>query len=266
MILDNLNPNYFSGQGQVFIAKLLTAAGSPGPAFLVGNATKFDVKPTMERRKHKESQSGQRLTDKIQTTTKGGTLDITFEDIRKDNLALALSGKKMTLASGSYTSGSPDTAPTGLVVGSYWRLTRPNVSSVVITDSAGSPATLIAGTHYVVRDAEHGFVEILNLASFVQPFKAAYSYAALDVITAMEANDDDEYEVYFAGVNTEASPDQKIGFQIFRTVFNAAELLALINEEQGSFDLSAEILRHPTKAADANYGGFARWNYINANS
>jgi hypothetical protein len=86
------------------------------------------------------------------------------------------------------------------------------------------------------------------------------------VITAFEANDDDQYAVYFAGVNTEGSPDQQIGMDIYCVVFNATDVLALINEEQGTFNLTAEILRHPTKAADANYGGFARWVYVDANT
>ena len=266
MIQDNLNPNYFSGQGQVFIAKLLTFFGNPGPYFLSGNVPKFELKPNVERRKHKESQSGNRSVDKVQTTTKSMTLTMTIEDIRKDNMALNLLGKKVTLASGSYTTGSPDTFPSGLLVGQYVKLQRPNVSALSIVDSAGTPATLTAGTHYALRDSKHGVVEILSLGSFVQPFKAAYTYGQVDVITAFEANDDDQYAIYFAGVNTEGTPDQAIGMDIYCAVFNAAELLALINEEQSSFDITAEVLRHPTKAADANFGGFARWLYIDANA
>jgi hypothetical protein len=265
MILDNLNPNYFSGQGQMLVAKR-SSAGIPGAYWLVGNAPRIEVKPTMERREHKESQSGSRLIDKVQTTTKGGTLDVTLEDIRKDNVALLLSGKKVSLASGSFTSGSPDTFPSGLVVGSYVKLSRPNASSVVVKDSAGPPATLTPGTHYVVRDAKHGFIEILSLGAFVQPFKAEYSYAQTDIVTQFEANDDDEYWVYLALTNTEGAPDQAIGYEIYRTVFNAAELIALINEEQGSFDISARILRDNTRAADANFGGFGRWIYVDANA
>lgn len=265
-MLDSLNPNYFSGQGQVLVAKR-SSAGIPGSFFLAGNAPKFELKLSMERRKHRESQSGSRLIDKIQTTTKGGTLDITFEDIRKDNLALLLSGKKATLVSGSFPTGSPDPFPSGLVVGSIVKLTRPNISSLVIRDSAATPATPTAGTHYRILDASHGTVEILNLGSFVQPFKAEYTYGQIDIVTAFEANDDDEYWVYFAGVNTEGSPDQKIGMDIYRVVFNAAELIALINDEQGSFDITAEIMRDPVRATDANYaGGFARWLYIDPNA
>jgi hypothetical protein len=259
------NTNYFSGQGMILIAKR-SSAGIPGSFFVVGNVPRFEVKPTMERREHRESMSGQRLIDKVQTTSKGGTVDMTIDDIRKDNLALLLSGKKVTLASGSYTAGSPDTFPSGLVVGSVVQLTRPNATSIVIKDSAGTPATLTLGTHYRVLDAEHGFVEILSLGAFVQPFKAEYSYAQTDIVTAFEANDDDEYWVTFAGYNTEGVPDQKIKFDLYRVVFNAAELIALINEEQGTFDLSGRILRDSVRATDANFGGFARWIYVNANT
>ena len=52
---------------------------------------------------------------------------------------------------------------------------------------------------------------------------------------------------------------------IYRVVFNAAELIALINEEQGASTLGANPAR-PVRAADANFGGFARWLYINANT
>jgi hypothetical protein len=117
-----------------------------------------------------------------------------------------------------------------------------------------------------VLDAAHGLVEILSLGALVQPFKAEYSYAQTDAVTAMTANDDDEYFLYFAGVNTEGSPDQKIGFQIYRVVFDAAEVLSLINAEQGSFDLSGRILRDEARSADANFGGFARWDYVSANA
>jgi hypothetical protein len=264
-LLDTISTNYFSGQGDILIAKR-SAAGNPGAFFLVGNAPKFEVTPSIERREHQESRSGHRLTDKVQSTTKGGQLSITLEDIRKDNLALLLSGSKVVLAAGSFTAGSPDTFPSGLVVGSIAKLARPNASSIVIKDSAGTPATLTAGTHYRVLDAALGWVEILNLASFVQPFKAEYSYGLTDAVTAMTANDDDEYWVSLAGINTEGSPDQKIGFHIFRVVFDAADVLSLINAEQGSFDLSGRILRDEARSADANFGGFARWEYVTPNA
>jgi hypothetical protein len=264
-MLDSINTNYFSGQGDILLAKRNTA-GNPGAFWMVGNAPKFEVTPSIERREHQESRSGSRLVDKVQSTTKGGAVSITIEDIRRDNVALLLSGSKVTLGSGSYTAGSPDTFPSGLVVGSIVKLARPNASTIVIKDSAGTPATLTLGTHYRVLDAAHGLVEILSLGALVQPFKAEYSYAATEAVTALTANDDDEYFLYFAGVNTEGSPDQKIGFTIYRVVFDAAELLALITADQGSFDLAGRILRDEARSADANFGGFARFDYVTANA
>jgi hypothetical protein len=264
MLGDTLNDNFFSGQGEVLLA-LRDSNGNPGAFWRVGNAPQFEIGLTIERTKHKESRSGQRLEDKVQAKTKGGTVKMVLEDIRKDNLALLLSGQKVTLASGSYTSGSPDTFPSGLAVGSIVKLTRPNASSIVIKDSAGSPATLTLNTHYKVLDADHGLIEILSLASLTQPFKAEYSYAATDIITVFEASDDNEYFLYLASINTEANPDQKIGAEVYRIVFDPVKLLALINEEQGTFELEGTILRDADRADDSNHGGFARWMYVDAN-
>lgn len=264
-LTDSLNDNHFSGQGDVLLAKR-GSGGAPGAFFMVGNAPKFEIAPTIERRKHKESRSGQRLVDKIQSTTKSATVSMTLEDIRKDNVALLLSGKKVALGSGSYSGSSYDTFPSGLAVGSIVKLAKPNASSIVVKDSAGSPATLVAGTDYRVLDADHGLVEILSLGSYTQPLRAQYSYAATDVVTAFEAEDDDEYYLYFAGTNTEGNPDQKIGMDVYRVVFDPAALLALINDEQGTFELKGEVLRDAARASDSNFGGFARWVYVDANA
>lgn len=267
MLTDTLNPNYFSGQGVLLLAKLATSNGTRGSFFRIGNSPKFELSFMVERRKHKESMSGQRLVDKVQSTTKGGRVKMSIEDIRKDNLALLMGGSKVALGSGSYSGGTYDTFPSGLIVGSIAQLAKPNASSIVIKDSAGSPATLVANTDYRVLDADHGLIEILSLGSYSQPFRAQYSYAATDAITGLTANDDDEYELYLAGVNTEGSPtDQAIGVQIYRIVFDPTQLMSLINDEQVSFELEGEVLRHTSKADDSNFGGFCRLLYIDPNS
>ncbi len=265
-IADLLNKNYFSGQGTIHLAKL-DSSGNRGSLWPLGNVPKFEFSLNVERRKHKESESGMRLNDKVQTTVKGGTVNMTLEDIRKDNLALILGGKKVTLASGSYTASNYDTFPSGLVVGSRVQLEKPNASAIVVKDSAGTPATLVLDTDYKILDAQHGLIQILNLGSYVQPFRAQYAYAQTDAITALESNDDDEYYLYFAGINTEGTPtDQDIGCAIYRIVFDPAAMLALINDEQGSFDITGEVLRHATRSVDANFGGFARITYLDANA
>lgn len=267
-LVDALKSNYFSGQGDILIAKR-DANGNPGSFFMIGNAPKVELSLNVERRKHKESRTGGRTIDKVQTVTKGGELNITFEDIRKDNIALLLQGSKVALASGNYSGSNFDTFPSGLAVGSIVKTAKPNISSLVIKDSAGMPATLVAGTDYEELSTKHGIIRIKSLgegAAYTQPFKAQYSYAQTDTVTALTANDDDEYYVYFAGINTEGVPDQQIGLDIYRVVFDPTQLIALINDEQGSFDCKGEVLKDLTREADANFGGFARWTYIDANA
>lgn len=263
--MTTFNDNYFSGQGKIYIAKRDPTTGNPLNFYYMGNVPKLEAQYTATRRKHQESTSGQRLTDRVQSTTKEGRLALTLEDVQKKNLALLMAGNTVSLASGSFASASFDVFPSALVVGDIVKLAKPNATSFVLKDSAGSPATLVFNTDYAIIDAGHGLVQILNLSTYTQPFKAQYSYAATDAVTAYTADDDTEYYVYFAGINTEADPDQRIGADFYRCVFDPGKSLNLISADQGTFDLEAEILRDNVKAADANFGGFARIVYVDPN-
>lgn len=261
-IKDTISTNYYSGQGNILVSKRDTS-GKATTWWMLGNAPKADVKFTVERRKHKESRSGQRLIDKVQTVTKGGTLELTLEDIRKDNVALYVMGKRVTQAGSTVTN---EVLP-ALVAGSIVKLAKQNVTALTIKDSAATPVTLTLNTHYRILDADWGLVEILSLPIFVAPIKADYTSGSIDVVTALEGNDDDEYEVYIPATNTEGEPDdQKIGFHIYRVVFNPTDLISLINEEQAQFNITAEILRDGARATNSAFGGFARWEYIDVNS
>ena len=263
-VITNFTQNLFSLQGELFIAKRNSISlGTEG--FFAGNSPKIDVSLEVQRREHKESTSGQRQIDKIQTVTKGGKVVITLEDQQLANMKLALAASSASL-SGSLSGSVYDTFASGLAVNAIVKTKFYNLSSIVVKDSAGTPATLVLDTDYKVLDAAHGLIQILNLGSYVQPFRAQYSYAATTVVPAFEAADDQEYQIYVAGLNTEAAVDQKIGVEIYRVIFDPTSALSLIHEEGGSFDLEGRILRDATKASDTNYGGFLRWAYVAANS
>jgi hypothetical protein len=260
---ESFNHNHFSFQGGIYLYKRNSSGARTG-GWWIGNAPKAELSLSVERRKHKESYSGQRLTDKVTTTTKGGRLKITLEDIQKKNLLLAFAGTSQSL-SGSLSGSTYDTFTTGLVVGDIVKLDKFNISSLVIKDSAGSPATLVLDTDYKIHSAKHGLIEILNLGSYTQPFRAQYAYAATDVITGFTASDDEEYYVYCALNNDEPATDQAIGFEIYRNVFDPVAALALINDEQGQLEMEAEVLRDATRADNTQTGGFFRWIYCDSN-
>jgi hypothetical protein len=257
--LTNQNPVSF--QGAIYLAKN-NSSGNPGPLWWVGNCPKAELAPSVERRKHRESFSGNRQIDRTRFKSRDAILNLTLEDISKDNIAVGLLGKKVTTAGGSITAETFQTA----AVGSVLKLKYPNASSIVITDSAGSPATLTLNTHYKILNAKTGLIEILSLGAFTQPFKAAYTAAAVSVITGMEGDDADEYYLFCDLVNTEPSTDQAIGIEIYRCQIDPTKLLALINEDAGTFDIECSVMRELTRATDSEFGGYFRWIYNDANS
>lgn len=255
--------NPFSFQGEIYLALLDATTKLPGGYWWIGNCPKAEFVPKIERRSKKESWSGLRQTARTAIKSREATLNMTIEDLHKDNLAVGLLGKKVTTAGGSITN---ETHGSALVVGSIVHLKNPNASSIVVTDSAGSPATLVADTDYKVLDAKAGLIEILSLGSYTQPFKFAYTAAAISVITGMEADDSNEYALFVKLINTEDAPDQALGLEVYRMQIDPTQLLALINDDQGSFDISAICLRHNTHAANSERGGYFRFIYNDANN
>ena len=253
--------NDVSFQGQIYVGIRTPVTGVPGPLWWVANCPKAELAPKVERRIKRESWSGFREISKSRIKTRDAELTMTLEDINVNNVKIGLLGKNVTTAGGAITAEAFPTVAVKDVV----KLKYPNATSIVITDSAGSPATLVLGTDYKVLDPKAGLIEILSLGAYTQPFKAAYTAAAVPVITGMEADDATEYYIYCALINTEPSTDQPIGIEIYRTAFDPTALLALINEDQGSFDVKATVLRDPVRALSNETGGYFRWIYNTAN-
>ena len=253
--------NDFSFQGQIYMGVRTPVTGVPGPLWWIANCPKAELAPKVERRIKRESWSGLRQIAKSRIKSRDAELTMTFEDINVNNVKVGLLGKNVTTAGGSITA---ETFPT-VAVKDVVKLKYPNASSIVLTDSNGTPATLTADTHYKVLDAKAGLIEILSLGSFTQPFKAAYTAAAVSVVTGMEADDSTEYYIYCALINDEPSIDQPIGIEFYRTAIDPTALLALINEDQGSFDVKATILRDNVRALSTETGGYFRWIYNTAN-
>lgn len=255
--------NPFSFQGEIYAALLDSTTKLPATGWWwMGNCPKGEIVPKIERRQKKESYTGLRQITRSAIKSREYAINLTVEDLHKENIKRALLGKSTTTASGAVTAETHGT----LAVGSVVKLKNPNATSIVVTDSAGSPATLVADTDYKILDAKHGLIEILSLGSYTQPFKFAYTKGATLVVTGMEADDSDEYAIYCKLINTEDAPDQAIGFEAYRLQFDPTQLLAIINDDQGSFEISAQGLRHSTFAADAERGGYFRLLYTDPNN
>lgn len=256
--------NYVEFQGKFFLAK--RTSNVRGEIFFVGNVPSGKISPAFSRREHTESTSNNRLVDHTQVTQKKAVLSLTLEDIQKKNLEIALAGKIVTAASSSYSGSTYDTFPSALAVGSLVKLEKQKPTAIIVKDSAATPATLTPDTHYKIHDAKHGIIEILSLGTFTQPFRAQYSYGGVDIITAFEGDDSQEWYGYCALYNTFPNSDQAIALEIFRMQFDPTKVLELINNDnQGTIEIDGIVLRDSTAAADSEKGGYFRKVYLDAN-
>lgn len=243
--------SYFSGQGRVYLAAR-DSNGNPLALRWVGNVPDLKVSLNVETIEHKESYSGQRLTDLQIIKSKDGEFSCTLEDFSIENIELTLYGVTSSVTAGSVID---EALPTGITAGETRLLAHQFVSNVVIQDSAGTPATLTAGTHYKVH-ANQGAIEFLNVTGFTQPFKVDYDYGAAKA-SAMFKSAQPEVWLRFDGINT-ADGNRPVIVDLYRVAINPTKDLSLISDELQRFELSGRVLADTTKDATGPLGQFGR--------
>lgn len=242
---------YFSGQGIVYVADR-DGSGNVTLFKDVGNVPALKLALSTDIIEHKESRTGQRLSDLRLTKSRKATVDITLENFTKSNLMMLLYGTASTITGTSVTA---ETFATGQVNGNIIALAHPLVSSVVVHDSAGSPATLALTTDYTV-DANSGMITIVNVGSYVQPFKVNYSFATQDVIPFFRAATTERF-LRFSGLNT-ANSNAPVVVDLYRVIFDPVGNVDLINDDIAQFQLTGAALYDATRDLDSLLGGFGR--------
>lgn len=241
----------FSFQGKVYLGARLTG-GLPGKLFWVGDAPKCDVSLQTDAEDQKESYSGNRLTSARLQKGNTASVALTLNWASGQNLALGLYGTELAVASGTVTA---EALPAGLEAGDFVVLEHGGVSAVVVKDSAGTPVTLTAGTHYEVDSANGGVLKILDPASFAQPLTVAYAYTASADVTMFTAAPPERY-LFLDGVNTvDGSP---VRVRLYKVRFDPSSSIPCINESFGQLELSGSVLFDSEAAADDNLGGFGK--------
>lgn len=247
---------YFVGQGKIYIADLDVNRNPSGTFRYVGNVPTFEISFETDVVEHKESYSGQRQIDLRFNRENKANVSMTLQDWDKDNLKLLVYGDSQTVASASVTN---EAFPTGLAVGANYFTKYMGISSVTVKDSAGSPATLTLNTHYKIVNANTGHIELLNLASFTQPFKVDYTYAANEIVRMFTTGLSDRW-IKFVGINTtnSATVDKPVIIDLYRTSFSPTQSLSLIGDDVAQFQLEGTVLYDSTKADNSFFGGFGK--------
>ena len=241
----------FSFQGKVYLGERLPG-GKPGVLRWVGDAPKCDIALSTESETRRESYSGNRLTSARLQKGSDAKVSLTLNWASVDNLALGLYGKINKVVAGSVTS---EILPEGLLAGDCVALDRGGISTLVITDSAGTPATADLGTHYAIESDRAGVLRIIDPATLVQPLKAAYQHKG-SVDVAMFTSKPPERYLFLDGIDTISGEPVKL--RLYRLQFDPSSSIPAINESFGQLELEGAALYDDESAADDELGGFGR--------
>lgn len=243
---------YASFQGRVYLGKR-DINGLPIEVRSPGNVADLKLSLKTEVLEHYESQSGQRSLDHRMIKSKSATINLSIEEFTKENLALALYGTHVATTGGTVTDEPVGGATP--VVGDRYFLAHPKVSTLVVKDSAGTPATLTLGTHYTA-DTDFGALQFLDTTSLTAPFKASYAFGDVSEIGIFTQPLPERY-LRLEGLNT-AQGNAKVLVELYRVAFDPLKELALISNEYNKFDLEGSLLADSTKPYDAVLGQFGR--------
>jgi hypothetical protein len=246
----------FTGQGPIFMGDYDATNGQAAQGYLTnlkrigcGNRT-LKISMTREKGKIPESCSGQALTLKTWTKRQEAMVTLEMVQFSRDELAIGLYGTSASVA-GSTVTG--ETFPT-VAVGNYVHTKYPGVSSVVVKDSAGTPATLVADTDYKVDSAAHGRIQILDLGAYTQPFKADYAYAAHGRVTAFTGAATRK-GIVFDGVNV-AEGNAPVRVIVPLIDFDPTKDFNWLSQDEVTLTLEGEILYADALSADSAWGPF----------
>lgn len=244
---------YFIGQGRVYVADRDTSGNSKSFRDC-GDVSSLKFSLSTDVVEHNEHTSGQKLTDLRIERKKSASMQAIIDEFSKENIALSCRSTAGTIAAGTVTAEV--FTPTGVVAGEIYRTVKPVVSSVVVKDSAGSPATLTLGTHYTIEDAKAGLIKFVNVAAFVQPFKVDYSNGLVDNVPLFTTGLNEKW-LRFVGLNG-ANSDKKVMVDLYRVAFDPMKDFDLIGDDITKFSLDGSVLYDSTKVADAVLGTFGR--------
>jgi hypothetical protein len=243
---------YASFQGRVYLGKR-DVNGLPIEVRSPGNVADLKLSLKTEVLEHFESQSGQRSLDHRMIKSKSATITLAIEEFTKENLALALYGTHVTTAGGSVTDEPVGGAAP--VIGDRYFLAHPKVSTLVVKDSAATPATLVLGAQYTA-DTDFGALQFLDTTGLTPPFKASYAFGDVSEIGIFTQPLPERF-LRLEGFNT-AQGNTRVLVELYRVAFDPLKELALISNEYNKFELEGSLLADSTKPYDAVLGQFGK--------
>ncbi len=240
----------YSGQGSVFNAPR-DGSGNPGDFVWGGNAPDVTIGLGTETLEHKESYTGNRLTDARITTETNATISITIDHFKEANFVIGMYGVASAIAGGASVVDEPVLATIPVVGERYALKATGRVSALTLE---GNNVAISNTLYDVTASGEIVFSDITGIAA---PITANYTNAASRRVGAFKTSAPERY-TRVVSLNT-ATPTSggdftRRFFNLFRTRFDPTENLGLINDEFASMVLNGSVLVDALRA-QADAGG-----------
>jgi hypothetical protein len=224
--------------------------GRPKKIVHVGNAPELTLTLTTGSAKKFDSTSGNRLQIGELSLTKEASLAMTLDEWTVITLGLGMYSSAISITGATVTDESIATA----LDGEFVKLAHQFVTDIAMVNSAGSPLTLIEGTHFRIESEAAGIIEFLQTIAS-PPVLVDYEYADADAISMFTTQPPIRFLI-LDGINTDNN--ERVYLELYKVKFNPVGSLSLITNEYGSIPLTATVLYDTLNAADANLGGFGR--------
>lgn len=248
---------YFRGQGKLLAGLRDATTSYPLDLRWVGNCPELKVGFSTTKLEHKESYSGNNLTDVQIITEKKATLSCVLEDFSKENLALLFNGVAAQATGTTPVTGYTLLGSSTPTVGQFFMLPRRNLSNVTIKDStSGTAKTLTADTNYRLY-AKEGMIEILDVTTggaFTGPLRADFTPAASSEVAMFNAAAQDMW-FRFLGMNM-SNNGLPVVVDLFKVQLDPSKELSLIGDEIAKFTLEGSVLMDPLRASNDVLGQF----------
>lgn len=238
------------------------ANGKPGKLQSLGEASMFEYSTQAEYAEHFNSAGRFKVRSTRFARQITASAKIRLHEATLQNLAFLSFGDLIEEAGDTVTA---EPFPrTGIVAGDKDLLPGfpAQVTSVTITDSAGSPATLATPAKYTL-DADNGIITWVDVGGYTQPFKATYTYPDRDISSfARNAAADAEYWLVVTGENA-ARNFEKTRLILFRVQL-APTTIQLVdtdsNEAAGAYEMDIIPLEDLCRAA-SDADPFGRYGF-----
>ena len=246
---------YLFGKGKVMLLER-DANGVVSEGLYVGNCPELRFSSAAEKLKHFESMTGTNAQDREIITQITMEMSVTLESIADETLAVLVWGETNAIAAAAAQSHF---FPSGITNGQTHIIPNAwNITSPVLKDSAGSPATVDSADYQL--DTDFGSIKFVDVTGYTQPFELEYDKGAAVGIPLLKTTQPQRF-LRFEGKNL-GNPGLSYAdtfiVELYNIGFDPPADIGFIGTEFARFELKGSINADDTRSDDSSLGAYGR--------